>query len=108
MLHCNPQHSTDAISWVSHHTGKHRDTSDQIKTIVGRLPLIDHYSNDIDLQAHLMKIAMDYTLYLNLHQGRAIGCSDQPLYAWKKKTPMGFSRCIFKVCLFFYSWWVAY
>ena len=50
MFHCNPRHSTDEISWVSHHTGKHRETSDQSKTIVGRLPLIDHYSNDIDFE----------------------------------------------------------
>ena len=77
--------STDNTSWVSHHVGKARDRSNYNKTIVGRLPLIDHVSNDIHLQAHIMKISIDSTKYLNVGQRKAIGCSDQPLYACKKK-----------------------
>ena len=43
-----------------------------------------------------MNVAIQYTRYLNEGQGTAVGCSDQPLYAWKKKLqwayPDGFSK----------------
>ena len=43
-----------------------------------------------------MEVAIQYTKYLHKGQGTAIGCSDQPLYAWKKKLqwayPLQFSK----------------
>ena len=79
--------STEAnpsVSWTSHHSKENRDKSDKCHTINSSLPLIDHLSHDINFQSHIMKIAMDYTNFLNPGQ-RTIGCSDCPLYAIKKK-----------------------
>ena len=71
------------VSWTAHHEGKARDQSENINTINVPLPLIDYKSSTIELQFHLMKIAVEYTQYLNPGQV-AVGCSDQPLYALKK------------------------
>ena len=71
------------VSLTAHHEGKARDQSENINTINVPLPLIDYKSSTIELQFHLMKIAVEYTQYLNPGQV-AVGCSDQPLYALKK------------------------
>jgi hypothetical protein len=55
-----------------------------MKTVATNLPVIYHSTNDVKFQYHIMNIAKDYTLYLNPSQ-TAVGCSDQPLYALKKK-----------------------
>lgn len=49
------------------------------------LPVIHHPSNDANFQAHFMRVTIDYTRFLNPNQKTAVGCSDQPLYAIKKK-----------------------
>ena len=71
------------VSWTAHHEDKAWDQSENINTINVPLPLIDYKSSTIELQFHLMKIAVEYTQYLNPGQV-AVGCSDQPLYALKK------------------------
>ena len=48
------------------------------------LPLIDHASNTVEFQYHIMSTAKEYTQYINPSQ-TTVGCSDQPLYAIKKK-----------------------
>ena len=74
-----------SVSYTKHHLEKSRDKSDKTSAINSVLPLIKSPSNDINFQAHIMNIAIEYTQYLNEKQGTAVGCSDQPLYAWKKK-----------------------
>ena len=54
-----------SVSWTVHHEGKARDQSENINTINVPLPLIDYKSSTIELQFHLMKIAVEYTQYLN-------------------------------------------
>ena len=66
-------------SWTSHHEGKARDKTEDICTINVPQPLINYKSSAIELQYHLMKIAVEYTIYLNPGQ-MAVGCSDQPLH----------------------------
>ena len=74
-----------SVSYTKHHLEKCRDLNEKTAAINSILPLINCSSNDINFQAHAMNIAIHYTRYLNEGQGAAIGCSDQPLYAWKKK-----------------------
>ena len=72
---------TQPTSWTAHHKSKACDRSENISTINVPLPLINYKSSAIELQYHLMKIAVEYTQ----HPGQiAVGCSDQPLYALKK------------------------
>ena len=66
---------TATVSWTAHHEGKARDQSENINTINVPLPLIDYKSSTIELQFHLMKIAVEYTQYLNPGQV-AVGFSD--------------------------------
>ena len=73
----------EASSWTSHHEARSRDKSENITTINVPLPLIDYKSSAIELQYHLMKMATEYTNYLNPEQ-TAVGVSDLPLYALKK------------------------
>ena len=79
--------SSDAVnmvSWTSFHTKRSRDSPDKTPTINALLPVIYHISNDINPQAHVMTVAKQYTKFINEEQ-TTVGCSDQPLYAWKKK-----------------------
>ena len=55
-----------------------------MKTIAVTLPVTYHVTNDVKFQRHIMKIAKSYISYLSSSQ-TAVGCSDQPLYALKKK-----------------------
>ena len=73
-----------SVAWTSHHSKESRDKSDKSRTINSILPIIDNVSHDVHFQSHIMKVATDYTNYLNPGQ-RTIGCSDCPLYALKKK-----------------------
>lgn len=68
-----------SVSYTKHHLDQCRDVRDKTPAINSTLPLIKAASNDINFQA------IQYTRYLNEGQGTAVGCSDQPLYAWKKK-----------------------
>ena len=49
-----------------------------------KLPVIDHFSNDVDFQFHIMSITKDYTNFLNPKQ-TIVSSSDCPLYYLKKK-----------------------
>ena len=71
------------MSWTGYHEEKIRDKSDKITTTNVSLPLTNYKSSAIELQYHLMHMAVEYTQYLNPGQ-IAVGCSDQPLYALKK------------------------
>ena len=85
-----------SVSYTKHHLEQCRDVRYKTPAINSILPLIKNASNDINFQAHIMTVAIQYTRYLNEGQGTAVGCSDQPLYAWKKKLqwayPDGFSK----------------
>ena len=78
-----PSATEPLVSWTAYHENKARDKSENITTINVPLPLIDRKSNEIELQFHIMKMAVDYTKYL-IPEQVAVGCSDQPLYALKK------------------------
>jgi len=59
---------------------------EKTQTIYAVLPVIDDSSNDVNLQLfHVMKMAMEYTQFLNEDQGTAVGCLDRPLHAMKNK-----------------------
>ena len=73
------------VSWTSHHVAKDRDKSDVIPAINAILPVIHYPSNTANFQAHFIRVTIDYTRFLNPNQRTAVGCSDQPLYALKKK-----------------------
>ena len=76
------------ISWTKFHIAKMRsgtDSRNKSFTINILLLVINYNSNDSNLQAQVMNSAKEYTKYLNEDQTVAGGCSDQPLYAWKKK-----------------------
>ena len=72
------------LSWTLFHIERKRDIHQDNSTINVSLPLIDHKSNTVETQMHLMNNAMKYTEFLNPGQ-TAVGVSDQPLYALKKK-----------------------
>jgi len=76
------------FSWTKFHIAKVQNKSDFIRqdpNINAVLPDIDHSSNDVNLQLiHVMKMAMEYTQFLNEDQGTAVGCLDRLLHAMKK------------------------
>ena len=72
------------VSWVSYNIRMERDKSTKVRTNNACLPVIDHPSNDIDFQVKVMKMNIDFTNFINPSQV-PVGCSDQPLYALKKK-----------------------
>ena len=63
----------------SSHASMQRSHSSTLPTINTILPVVDHVSNDVDFQFHIMKLAMEYMNYINSGQ-TTVGCSDQPLY----------------------------
>ena len=71
------------FSWTAHHAEIKRSEQKEI-SISAVLPLIDHASHTVEFQYHVMSMAKDYTAYINPSQA-TVGCSDQPLYAIKKK-----------------------
>ena len=77
------QENQSKLSWTAHHAGCQRSPQNEI-TISAILPLIDYTSNTIEFQYHIMCIGKEYTAYINPSQ-TTVGCSDQPLYAIKKK-----------------------
>ena len=74
----------EPLSWTSFHSKEERDKFEDNTTINVLLPLINHKSNTVDTQMHVMMTAMDYTQYLNPGQ-ITVGVADQPLYAIKKQ-----------------------
>ena len=48
----NAENSDDAISWTAFHESMHRDNTDNGKTIIAILPVIDHVSHSNKLQLH--------------------------------------------------------
>ena len=48
------------ISWTAHHASMQRSDSSTLPTINTILPVVDHVSNDVDFQFHIMKLAMEY------------------------------------------------
>ena len=77
-----PGYPGQRISWTAHHASKSRDMSENIYTINVPLSLIDYKSSAIELQYHIMNIAVEYTKYLNSSK-IDVGCSNQP-FALKK------------------------
>ena len=53
------------VSWTAYHQSKARDQTAKTPTINVPLPVIDYKSSTIELQYHLMKVAVEYTQYLN-------------------------------------------
>ena len=53
------------ILWTAHHASMQRSDSSTLPTIKTILPVVDHVSNDIDFQFHVMKLAMEYMNYIN-------------------------------------------
>ena len=76
--------SYEKHSWTAHHASFARGDSSALLTVNTIMPVIDHVSNHIDFQYHIMCTAAQYTEYLNPGQ-TTVGCADQPLYALKNK-----------------------
>ena len=71
------------LSWTAYHEIKKRDQGLNNKTTIVIFPVLTETTHTIEVQYHLMNIAVSYTQYLNPSQ-TAIGSSDLPLYALKK------------------------
>ena len=78
--------TNDLTSWTSHQKGKARDKAEDICTINVAQPLINYKSSAIELQYHLMMIAVN----IHFSSQIAVGCPDQPLYALKKTIQIAF------------------
>ena len=80
---------SEPTSWAGYHEKQFRDKTGNILTINVPLPLIHYKSSSVELQYHLIKVAVDYTKYLNPGQV-AVGVSDLPLYALKRSIQMAY------------------
>ena len=69
--------------WAGYHEKQSRDKSGNILTMNVSLPLIHYKPSPAELQYHLMKVAVNYTKYLNFGQV-AVGVYDLPFYALKR------------------------
>ena len=59
-------YNVQPLSWTSFHLEKGRYKSEDHTTIDTPLPLINHNSNIVDLQLHLIVTSVEYTEYLNI------------------------------------------
>ena len=71
------------------HEKQSRDKTGNILTINIPLSLIHYKSSSVELQYHLMKVAVSYTKYLNPGQV-AVGAPDLHLYALKRSIQMAY------------------
>ena len=82
-----------SVSYTKHHLEQCRDVRDKTPAINSILPLIKNASNDINFQAHIMNVAIQYTRYLNEGQGTAGQLQDVLINhsMHGRKTSMGLS-----------------
>ena len=81
---------SEPTSWTGYHEKQSPDKTGNILTINVPLPLIHYKSSSVELPYPLMKVAVNYTKYLNLGQVD-VRVSDLLLYALKRSIQMASS-----------------
>ena len=74
---------SEPTSWTVYHGKQSRDKTGNILTINVPLSLIHYKSSSVELQYHLMTLAVNYAKHLNPGQV-VVGVSDLPLYVLKR------------------------